>query len=48
VIKTTLNPGAKGRFDHGAAKLKGLKSQLRMLRRKRKKFQNFEVRWARI
>ena len=31
-----------GRFDHGAAKLKGLKSQLRMLRRKRKKFQNFE------
>ena len=31
-----------GRFDHGAAKLKGLKSQLRMLRRKRKNFQQFQ------
>ena len=31
-----------GRFDHGAAKLKGLKSQLRMLRRKKRNFQNLE------
>ena len=31
-----------GRFDHGAAKLKGLKSQLRMLRKKRKNFQQFQ------
>ena len=33
-----------GRFDHGAAKLKGLKQQLRMLRRKKRRFQELEER----